>query len=198
MMRALLLVASLSTALSASCDVFAFGAVGDGLADDTAAIRAALAACAAPNSTVHLPATRAGGAPAVFLSAPLNLTAANLTFLLAGTLLATCEERPWHDARGLVPTKLGRRHPLWQWHPLRTDSRARATLPATAARVAARAVARALRRARVCAAPQRGLCADIRTWLSLTVRVGPCVRVCCAVCACTGGCRPRWRAAGCL
>jgi polygalacturonase len=98
---------------AATCDVFTFGARGDGVADDTAAIRAALAACAAPNSTVLLPATRADGAPAVFLSAPLNLTAANLTFLLGGTLLASADARDYAVVAGL-PSYFPA---YWRWQP---------------------------------------------------------------------------------
>jgi polygalacturonase len=96
-----------------ACNVFAFGAVGDGVADDTAAIRAALAACAAPNSTVLLPATRADGAPAIFSSAPLNLTATNLTFLVAGTLLASADPSAYPVVAGL-PSYFP---DYWRWQP---------------------------------------------------------------------------------
>ena len=112
----LALAAALCLALGVAapaCNVFSFGAIGDGLADDTAAIRAALAACAAPNSTVLLPAARAGGAPAVFLSAPLNLTAANLTLLVAGTLLASCDPSRFPIVAGL-PSYFPA---YWRWQP---------------------------------------------------------------------------------
>lgn len=60
-----------------SCDVRVFGAVGDGAADDTAAIRAAIAAC----EEVVLPAG------ATFLTGPVNLTD-DQTLRVDGTLLA--------------------------------------------------------------------------------------------------------------
>ena len=74
---------------AATCNVLDYGATGDGVTDDTAALRSALSACSATGSTVLLPAlTRSGAANATYLSAPLNLTASNLTFVLSGTLLA--------------------------------------------------------------------------------------------------------------
>jgi polygalacturonase len=100
-------------AAAATCDVFSFGAVGDGVDDDTAAVRAALAACAAPNSTVLLPATRADGASAVYLSAPINLTAANLTFLISGTLLASADPHAYPVVAGL-PSYFPS---YWRWQP---------------------------------------------------------------------------------
>ena len=64
-----------------ACDVTSeFGAIGDGLTSDTAAIRAALASC----NEVHLPAGR------TFLSGPLNLTS-NQRLDVQGTLLASVE-----------------------------------------------------------------------------------------------------------
>jgi polygalacturonase len=108
------LLSPCAIAFAASCNVFSFGAIGDGLTDDTLSIRAALTACTAPNSTVILPAARPGGAgPAVFLSAPLNLTAPNLTFVLAGTLLATPDATAYPVVAGL-PSYFPA---YWRWQP---------------------------------------------------------------------------------
>lgn len=68
-----------------TCDVGAFGAVGDGVTDDTRAIRAALAACHGGGSVL----LRAGG---TFLTGPLNLTD-NIELVVErnATLLATSD-----------------------------------------------------------------------------------------------------------
>ena len=95
------------------CNVFDYGAVGDGITDDTAAVRGALSACSAPNSSVVLPATRGDGSPSVFLSAPLNLTAVNLTFLVEGTLLASCDPAQYPVIAGL-PSYFPA---YWRWQP---------------------------------------------------------------------------------
>ena len=114
----LLLLAALpatipSPAPGATCNALDFGAVGDGRTDDTAALRAALAACAAPNSTVLLPAATRSGAAATYLSAPLNLTSSNLTFLLAGTLLASPNPATYPIVAGL-PSYFPA---YWRWQP---------------------------------------------------------------------------------
>jgi polygalacturonase len=104
---------AISTGIS-NCNVFNFGAIGDGLIDDTTAIRAALTACATPNSTVILPATRPGGsAPSIFLSSPLNLTTTNLTFVLEGTLLASGDANQYPVVAGL-PSYFPA---YWRWQP---------------------------------------------------------------------------------
>lgn len=69
--------AAIGVACGERCEVTAFGAVGDGVADDTAAIRAALGAC----SEVVLPWGLR------FLSGPLNLTD-DQTLRVDGVLLA--------------------------------------------------------------------------------------------------------------
>jgi len=79
-----LLLASARASAWRVCDVTAFGAVGDGSSDATAAIRACLAAC----DEVVL---KHGGA---FVSGPLNLTS-NQVLRVDGTLLASQEPRDY-------------------------------------------------------------------------------------------------------
>ena len=61
---------------SAVCDVFAFGAVGDGIADDTAAVQAAITACARGGGTALLPGN------GTFLSFGLSLPSGTANFAL--------------------------------------------------------------------------------------------------------------------
>ena len=63
------------------CDVMAYGAKGDGVTDDTAAIAKAIAACSGTGGIVRLPHGR------TFLSTPFNLTS-NINLAVEGVLIA--------------------------------------------------------------------------------------------------------------
>lgn len=80
-----------------TCDVTAYGAVGDGVHDDTKAVRAAIAACApsgGPAGTVFLPAGPAGDA--VYLSSALAVPAVDgVAFIVDGELRFSNDTASW-------------------------------------------------------------------------------------------------------
>jgi len=72
-------------AAGVTCDVLDYGARGDGVTDDTAALRAAIAACS--HGTASAPTTVLFPAGGVYLTAPLNLSS-HCAYVVDGTLLA--------------------------------------------------------------------------------------------------------------
>lgn len=109
------LVFLLSFASAEVCNVYDFGARGDGNQDDTLSIRSTLAACGGgANNSVLLPATHpTTGSPSVFLTGPVNLTQPNLTFILEGTLLASSSPSDYPVVAGL-PSYFP---DYWRWQP---------------------------------------------------------------------------------
>jgi len=64
----------------ATCDITAYGAVGDNRTDNTAAITAAWAACAAPGSTLLIPSV--AGSLSVYVTGPMQAPAPLVNFAL--------------------------------------------------------------------------------------------------------------------
>ena len=86
------------------CSVRAFGARGDNATEDTAAIAAAIAHCAAVGGAVLLPA------PGVYLSRPLTIgDGAHLIIERGATLLAWGDLRSWPNTT-LDPPFRGQQH----------------------------------------------------------------------------------------
>lgn len=104
MRRTFLFAAVACCAASAQriCNALDYGAIGDGVHDDTAAITAAINACA-DGGSVLIPPTAASTAPAVYLITSISVNVSNVVITLpaGGTLLASSNASAFPIVAGL-------------------------------------------------------------------------------------------------